>query len=62
MYFCENSDLNWKKDFEFVFFSVMATVSFWVSFTGEIDNRTINNYKSLQSVPNIVNNRKFDDY
>ena len=26
----------WKKDFEFVFFSGMAAVSFWVSFTGVI--------------------------
>ena len=39
----------WKKDFEFVFFSVMAVVSFWVSFTGEIDNLTINNYKASQT-------------
>ena len=39
----------WKKDFEFAFFSVMAAVSFWVSFTGEIDNLTINNYKACQT-------------
>ena len=39
----------WKKDFEFVFFSVMAAVSFWVSFTGEIDNLTINKYKACQT-------------
>ena len=48
MYFCENSDLE-KKDFEFAFFSVMAAVSFWVSFTGEIDNLTINKYKACQT-------------
>ena len=42
MYFSEN------KDFEFVFFSVMATISFWVSFAGEIDNLTIDNYKMCQ--------------
>ena len=39
----------WKKYFEFVFFSVMAVVSFWVTFTGEIDNLTINNYKAYQT-------------
>ena len=39
----------WKKDFEFVFFSVMVAVSFWVSFTGEIDNLTIYNYKACQT-------------
>jgi len=39
----------WKKDFEFVFFSVMAAVSFWVSFTGEINNLTINNYEACQT-------------
>ena len=48
MYFCENSDLE-KKDFEFVFVSVMVAVSFWVSFTGEIHNLTINKYKACQT-------------
>ena len=47
MYFCENRDL--EKKTEFVFFSVMAVVSFWVRFTGEIDNLTINNYKACQT-------------
>ena len=45
--FCENRDL--EKKTEFVFFSVMAVVSFWVRFTGEIDNLTINNYKACQT-------------
>ena len=49
----------WKKDFQFVFFSVLTAISFWVSFTGETDDLTINNYEAYQTSL-IVD--KFHDY